>query len=101
MLARFVDPATVACIIEVNSRDDNYRFLQENYERLQSARDQDGSKLNRCLPCPAPVVFDGARLPASYANFYIANEIRPRAGVQRWQRPKSSGLLQECFPQRK
>ena len=101
-IARFVDPTTVACVIEVNPRDDNYRFLQENYERLQSARDQDGGKLEIvCLPCPAPVVFDGARLPASYANFYIANEVVLVPVFNDGNDQKALGLLQECFPQRK
>lgn len=101
-IARFVDPTTVACIIEADPRDDNYRFLQENYERLQSARDQDGNKLAIvCLPCPAPVVFDGARLPASYANFYIANEIVLVPVFDDGNDRKALGLLQELFPQRK
>ena len=75
-IARFVNPTTVACIVEANARDENYAFLQDNYERLRSARDQQGNKFDIvALPCPAPVYYEGARLPASYANFYIANEI--------------------------
>jgi len=101
-IARFVNPTTVACIIEANPRDDNHRFLQENYERLQGARDQDGGKLEIvCLPCPAPVFFDGARLPASYANFYIANEIVLVPVFDDGNDQKALGLLQELFPKRK
>jgi agmatine deiminase len=50
--------------------------LQENWRRLQSATDQDGRPLRVvALPMPEPIVFDGERLPASYANFYIANRL--------------------------
>lgn len=101
-IARFVNPTTVACIIESNPRDDNYRFLQENYERLQSARDQDGNNLAIvCLPCPAPVFYDGARLPASYANFYIANEVVLVPVFDDASDNQALGILQECFPERK
>jgi agmatine deiminase len=100
-IARFVNPTTVACIIEANPRDDNYRCLQENYERLQSARDQDGNKLEIvCLPCPAPVSYDGTRLPASYANFYIANETVLVPVFNDDNDQKALGLLQELFPRR-
>src|SRR5207248_111494 len=54
--------------------DPNHLPLRENRERLESARDQDGRPLRVvALPMPAPVVFRGQRLPASYANFYVAN----------------------------
>ena len=73
-LCRFVSPTTIALIREKNSKDPNYKLLEANRERLQSARLQDGSKPQVVeLPCPAPVVLEGQRLPASYANFYIAN----------------------------
>jgi agmatine deiminase len=101
-IARFVNPTTVACIIEANPHDENYRFLQENYERLQNARDQDGKKFEIvCLPCPAPVFYDGARLPASYANFYIANEVVLVPVFEDANDAKALGLLQEFFPTRK
>ncbi len=73
-LARFVDPRTVVTVVESREADPNYEPLQENWRRLQEARDQDGEPLRVvALPMPAPVVFEGQRLPASYANFYIAN----------------------------
>jgi agmatine deiminase len=73
-LARFVDPNTVVAVVEKNVSDPNYELLQENWRRLQDARDQDGQPLRVIpLPMPTPVVFDGQRLPASYANFYMAN----------------------------
>ncbi len=101
-IARFVNPTTVACILEANPQDDNYRCLQENYERLQSARDQDGRKLEIIsLPCPAPLFSDGARLPASYANFYIANEVVLVPVFDDANDKQALGILQECFPERK
>ncbi|MFN2549826.1 MAG: agmatine/peptidylarginine deiminase [Myxococcales bacterium] len=73
-LARFVDPRTIVICQERNPGDPNYRSLQENRERLESARLEDGSKpVLLPLPMPQPVIFDGQRLPASYANFYICN----------------------------
>jgi len=73
-LCRFIDPRTVVLCNEADSRDVNYRALQENRERLEGMRLEDGSKIEVvALPLPAPLYFDGQRLPASYANFYIAN----------------------------
>ena len=73
-LARFVGPKTVVTVVESRKSDPNYEPLQENLRRLRAARDQNGEPLTvETLPMPAPVVFDGQRLPASYANFYIAN----------------------------
>jgi agmatine deiminase len=75
-LARFVDPTTVVTVVENDSNDANYAPLQENLTLLKSMRDQDGRPLRvETLPMPAPVYFAGQRLPASYANFYIANKI--------------------------
>jgi agmatine deiminase len=73
-ICRFVNPRTVVLAREKNPRDVNYRALAENRERLKGMRLEDGSRLQSVdLPMPGPVVFDGQRLPASYANFYIAN----------------------------
>ncbi len=73
-LARFVDPRTVVTVVEPRTADPNHEPLADNLQRLQSARDQDGQSLRVVtMPMPVPVVFDGQRLPASYANFYIAN----------------------------
>jgi agmatine deiminase len=75
-LARFVNPTTVVTVVEDNPADENYRPLQENYLLLREMKDQDGQPLLvETLPMPEPVFFDGQRLPASYANFYIANRI--------------------------
>jgi agmatine deiminase len=75
-LARFVDPGTVVIVVEPDAGDPNHEPLEENWRRLQEARDQDGQPLQVvALPMPEPVVFEGQRLPASYANFYIANGV--------------------------
>jgi agmatine deiminase len=75
-LTRFVNPSTVVTIVEDDSNDANYASLQENLALLRTMKDQDGRPLRvETLPMPAPVYFDGQRLPASYANFYIANKI--------------------------
>ncbi|HUQ93214.1 MAG TPA: agmatine deiminase family protein [Bryobacteraceae bacterium] len=73
-LARFVNPTTVVIAAETGRDDANWAALSENRELLRTMRDQDGRKLTVVeLPMPRPVIFDGQRLPASYANFYIAN----------------------------
>jgi len=75
-LTRFVNPSTVVTIVEEDSNDRNYAPLQENLALLKTMKDQDGRPLRvEILPMPKPVYFDGQRLPASYANFYIANKI--------------------------
>jgi agmatine deiminase len=101
-IARFVNPTTVVCIVETNSRDDNYRPLQENYERLQRAKDPFGRSLELVrLPCPSPVNFENIRLPASYANFYIANEVVLAPVFDDPNDARAMGILQELFPARK
>ncbi len=73
-LCRFVNPRTVVLASEKNRRDVNYRALADNRERVKSMRLEDGSRLDVVLlPMPAPLFYDGRRLPASYANFYIGN----------------------------
>jgi len=75
-LARFVNPTTVVTVVEDDPKDANYEPLQENLTLLRTMKDQDGKPLRvETLPMPAPVFFDDQRLPASYANFYIANKI--------------------------
>jgi agmatine deiminase len=73
-LTRFVSTDTVVTVVEANPGDTNYETLRDNIRRLRSARDQDGNPLAIVeLPMPSPIFFKGRRLPASYANFYIAN----------------------------
>jgi agmatine deiminase len=73
-ITRFVDANTIVTVVEANPRDDNHEPLAENLDRLRTARNRDGQPFRIVeLPLPSPVVFEGQRLPASYANFYIAN----------------------------
>jgi agmatine deiminase len=75
-LTRFVSRDTVVTMVEPDAKDINHSPLRANLRRLQSARDQNGKQLTVVeLPMPQPVVFEGRRLPASYANFYIANGV--------------------------
>jgi agmatine deiminase len=100
-LARFVGPRTVVTVVEHNSNDDNYAPLQENLERLRDMTDADGHALEVVLmPMPRPLYFRRQRLPASYANFYIANE---RVLVPTFNDPadrQALGILAEQFPNR-
>jgi len=73
-LARFVDPQTVVIATEEDPGEINYEPLQENAYLMRDMTDQDGRPLRiETLPMPEPIYFEGQRLPASYANFYIAN----------------------------
>jgi agmatine deiminase len=73
-VCRFVSAGRVVLCQEADASDANHRALAECRERLQDARLEDGARLDVvALPMPRPLVFDGMRLPASYANFYIAN----------------------------
>lgn len=75
-ISRFISPDTVITAVESKPKDVNYTPLRENIRRLRAATDQNGKPLTIVeLPMPAPVVFERRRLPASYANFYIANGI--------------------------
>jgi agmatine deiminase len=75
-LARFTDQRTVVIAAEADPSEINYEPLRENLALLQKMCDENGRPLRvETLPMPQPVFFDGQRLPASYANFYIANRI--------------------------
>jgi agmatine deiminase len=75
-ITRFVGPDTVVTAVETNPDDPNYEPLRENVRRLRAATTQDGTALAIIeLPMPAPLFFEGRRLPASYGNFYVANSL--------------------------
>jgi agmatine deiminase len=79
-ITRFVAPNTVVTMVEQNEQSENYAPLYANLGRLKAARvssgSSDGQKLEIVeIPMPRPVVFEGRQLPASYANFYIANGV--------------------------
>ncbi|MBN1914835.1 MAG: agmatine deiminase family protein [Parachlamydiales bacterium] len=100
-LCRFVNEDTLVIVQETNEKDQNYIRLQENKERVQDFRLENGKKVNVVfLPMPAPLFFKGVRLPASYANFYISNT---HVLVPTFNDPKDRialGILSELFPQR-
>ncbi len=101
-LTRFVGPSKVVTVVEDDPQDANYRPLKENLDRLQSMTDLDGRRLEVvALPMPAPLFFAQQRLPASYANFYIAND---KVLVPTFNDPKDRlalGTLADLFPERK
>lgn len=100
-LCRFVNETTLVICDENNPSDKNYSPLKENIERLQSATLENGSNPEVItLPMPSPLWFDGMQLPASYANFYIANDV---VLVPTFNDPNDStalGILSELFPER-
>lgn len=101
-IARFVSPSEVVCVVEEDRADLNYICLRENLERLQSATDQDGHKLTVIpLPSPGRVAYEGRRLPASYANFYVANGIVLVPVYNHANDELALGILTELFPDRK
>jgi agmatine deiminase len=75
-IARFVGENTIVTCVEENLHDENHLPLAENLHRLHEARNKHGKPFEIVqLPMPSPVIFEGQRLPASYANFYIANDL--------------------------
>ncbi len=100
-MARFVNETTVVIAVEDDPEDENYEALQENYRRLQRYTDLDGNPLKVVrLPMPLPVLHDGCRLPASYANFYIANSVVLVPTYRCPQDQRAIQILQEFFPKR-
>jgi agmatine deiminase len=100
-LARFVAPGRVVAAVEDDPGDVNYEPLRENWQRLRGMSGLDGRPLEVVpLPMPAPLVFRGQRLPASYANFYVANG---RVLVPTFNDPRDRlalNVLAEVFPGR-
>ncbi len=101
-LARFVDPCTVVTVLEDDARDENYQRLQDNYDRLRRMTDQDGRPL-RVVPLPMPraLHYEGQRLPASYANFYIANGVVVVPTFDDPHDARALEVLQEVLPDRR
>ena len=101
-LTRFVDPTTVVTGVEEDPADTNFEPLQENLKRLGSMKDQDGQPLRVVtLPMPSRLEYEGQRLPASYANFYIGNSVvlLPTYDVRR--DGEAIETLQRLFPTRR
>lgn len=98
---RFVNEDTVVAAYESNKNDDNYPFLQDIHHELRAMRLLSGKQLTIVeLPMPDPVVSDGLRLPASYANFLITNQsvIVPVFRCAKDQ--QALDILGQCFPDR-
>jgi agmatine deiminase len=100
-VTRFVAENTIVTAIEPNTADENHLPLAENLDRLRSATNLNGDPFEiLALPMPAPVMFEGQRLPASYANFYIANEIVLVPTLNDRNDRRALNILADCFPTR-
>jgi agmatine deiminase len=100
-VARFVNPTTVVCAYE-DEDDENGEALRENYGLLCPSTDQDGKKLKVVkLPMPGKVAYNGKRLPASYANFYIGNRKVLVPTFENQNDEVAISILQKLFPGRK
>nr|WP_254659577.1 agmatine deiminase family protein [Mucilaginibacter sp. PPCGB 2223] len=101
-ITRFVNTNTVVTVVEENKHDENYHILQENLQMLREFKLLNGEPLNIIeLPMPSPVVYDGQRLPASYANFYIGNAAVVVPTYRDKNDEKALEILRACFPDRK
>jgi agmatine deiminase len=101
-IARFVNEDTVMTVVESNPLDENYILLQENLKALKEMRLLDGRPLNIMeLPMPSPVIHEDTRLPASYANFYIANKAVIVPTFRDVNDPLALEIIQKAFPDRK
>jgi len=100
-ISRFVGKETIVTVVEPDTRDENHLSLVENLSRLKASRTPSGKQWTIIeLPLPRAVLFDQRRLPASYANFYIANNL---VLVPTYHDPEDRvvlNLLAEVFPDR-
>lgn len=100
-LARFVNPSTIVTVVEEDPADENYEILQENLRILRTLKDRHGNPFRIVeLPMPRPVIYDGQRLPASYANFLIGNGFVVVPTFQDKNDLRALTILQQEFPQR-
>ncbi|MFL5329327.1 MAG: agmatine/peptidylarginine deiminase [Gemmataceae bacterium] len=100
-IARFVGPRTVITAVEKSASDPNHELLENNLQRLRQFRDAAGTLHVIDLPMPDPIFFRKQRLPASYANFYIANSA---VLVPTFNDPNDRialGILADLFPARR
>jgi agmatine deiminase len=99
---RFVNENTVLTVVEENPADQNYELLQHNLKQLKAMRLPNGQALDIIeLPMPDAVIYDDQRLPASYANFYIANTSVIVPTFRCAKDEKALQIIQSCFPSRK
>ncbi|MGA8729491.1 MAG: agmatine deiminase family protein [Terracidiphilus sp.] len=100
-ITRFVGPETIVTAVEPDERDPNHAPLKENLQRLKAARTLEGKQFTVVeLPLPRPVIFRGQRLPASYANFYIANGVVLMPTFHDPNDRVALNILAEVFPGR-
>jgi agmatine deiminase len=100
-ISRFVGENTIVTAVEHNTHDENHLPLAENLERLHAARNLSGEPFEILeLPMPSPVIFEGQRLPASYANFYIANGLVLVPTFNDKNDRHALNTLAKCFPDR-
>ena len=95
-LARFTDRETVVTVVEPDRSELNHEPLKENLARLRARKDLRVAT----LPMPEPVYFAGQLLPASYANFYIANGLVLMPAFSDKQDAVAHRKLQALFPDR-
>jgi len=101
-IARFVGPRTVLAAVEPDPADPNHAPLADNLARLRAARDQDGRALDIvALPMPGAVAREGHRLPASYANFYVANAVVLVPTFAHRNDAAALAVIARCFPGRR
>jgi agmatine deiminase len=101
-LTRFVNEDTVLTVVEPDTSDENYHILQDNLKALKAMRLHDGRSLNIVeLPMPKAVVWDDQRLPASYANFYIGNQMVAVPTFEDKADDQALRIIEDCFPTRK
>ncbi len=99
-ISRFVDVNTIVTAVEPNTADENHLPLSENLDRLRSARNRDGQPFRVLeLPLPSPVIFENQRLPASYANFYVANGVVLVPTFNDANDRHALNILADAFPQ--
>lgn len=101
-LSRFTGPRTVVTAVESDATDVNYEPLRANLARLRQMRDAEGRPLEVIpLPMPAPVEWEGQRLPASYANFYIGNQVVLLPAFGEPRDAQATAVLRRLFPRRR
>ncbi|CAN5303181.1 agmatine deiminase family protein [soil metagenome] len=100
-ITRFTSADTVITVVEEDKSDENYQPLQENLKELKKMRLINGKQLNIIeLPMPSPIAYDGQRLPASYANFYISNKYVITPTFRGKNDHRALEILQKAFPDR-
>jgi agmatine deiminase len=100
-LARFVSEKTVITVVEENRDDENYEPLQENLARLQATKIRGRAIEVITLPMPTRMMREGLRMPATYANFYIANACVLVPTFADHTDEAALSILRECFPNRR